>query len=102
MPLEVESKPFATPPHPIINYQSPILVNFKDLFLLSPSEIKQELCKFMTSISQEIDRYKVPVLGKNGKLNETIEVSALWSSRLYFSYKSYLVLLKYMIYVRHI
>ena len=33
----------------------------------------------MISISQGIDRYKVPVVGKNGKLNETIEVSALWS-----------------------
>ena len=30
-------------------------------------------------ISQGIDWYKVLVVGKSGKLNETIEVSALWS-----------------------
>ena len=30
-------------------------------------------------MSQGIDWYKVLVVGKNGKLNETIEVSALWS-----------------------
>ena len=30
-------------------------------------------------LSQGIYWYKVPVVGKHGKLNETIEVSALWS-----------------------
>ena len=30
-------------------------------------------------MSQGIDWYKVLVVGKNGKLNEIIEVSALWS-----------------------
>ena len=34
----------------------------------------------MISKSQGIDRYKVPVVGKNGKLNEMIERSALWSN----------------------
>ena len=33
----------------------------------------------MISISQGVDRYKVPMVGKNGKLNETIEMSTLWS-----------------------
>ena len=33
----------------------------------------------MTIKSEGIDRYKVLVVGKNGKLNETIEGSALWS-----------------------
>ena len=61
------------PPHPLINDQSLILVNFEDLVLLSLSEIKRELCKLMISISQGIDLYKVLVVGKNGKLNETIE-----------------------------
>ena len=36
----------------------------------------------MISISQGIDWYKVPVVGKNGKLNETIEGGALWSSTI--------------------
>ena len=34
----------------------------------------------MFRIGQGIDWYKVLVVGKNGKLNETIEVSALWSN----------------------
>ena len=34
----------------------------------------------MIRISQGIDWYKVLVVGKHGKLNETIEVSALWSN----------------------
>ena len=34
----------------------------------------------MISISQGINWYKVPVVGKHGKLNETIQVSALWSN----------------------
>ena len=67
------------PPQPILNDQSLILLNFEDLVLLSPSEIRRELYKLMTGISQGIDRCKVPVVGKNGKLNETIERSALWS-----------------------
>ena len=67
------------PPNPVINYPSLILVNFEFLFLLSPSEIRRELCKLMITICQGIDRYKVPVVGKDGKLNETIERSALWS-----------------------
>ena len=33
----------------------------------------------MFTISQGIERYKVPVVEKSGKLNETIEVSVLWS-----------------------
>ena len=41
--------------HPIINDQSLVLVNFEGLVLLSPSEIRQELCKLITSISQGID-----------------------------------------------
>ena len=48
-------------------------------FLLSPSEIKQEVCILLILISQGIDWYKVLMLGKNGKLNDTIEASALWS-----------------------
>ena len=31
----------------------------------------------MTRMSEGIDRYKVPGMGKNGKLNEMIEVSVL-------------------------
>ena len=45
------------------------------------SETIQELCELIISISQGIDWYKVPVVGKNGKLNDTIEVSALWSKK---------------------
>ena len=71
-------------PHPVIidiNDQTLILVNFEGLVLLSPSDIIWELCELiMIRISQGIDWYKVPVAGKNGKLNETIEVSALWSN----------------------
>ena len=63
----------------MLNDLSLILLNFEDLVLLSPSEIKRELCKLMISVSQGIDMYKVPVVGKNGKLIETIERSALWS-----------------------
>ena len=70
---------FCYPPQPILNDQSLILLNFEDLVLLSPSEIRRELYKLMTGISQGIDRCKVPVVGKNGKLNETIQRSALWS-----------------------
>ena len=66
-------------PHPVTNDQTLILVNFESLFLLSPSEIKRELCKLMTRISEGIERYKVLVVGKNGKLNEMIEMSA-WRS----------------------
>ena len=70
---------FTELPHPVINDQALILVNFEGLVLLSLSDIKQELCKFMTRMSGGIDRYKVLVVGKNGKLNKTIEGSALWS-----------------------
>ena len=70
---------FCYPPQPILNDQSLILLNFEDLLLLYPSEIRRELYKLMTGISQGIDRCKVPVVGKNGKLNETIQRSALWS-----------------------
>ena len=48
------------PPQSIINDQS-LMMHFEGLGLLSPSEITQELCKLMV------------------KLNETIEVSPLWS-----------------------
>ena len=73
--------PFCSPPPPlsVMNDQSFTLANFEGLFLLSLLEIKRELCKLITSTSQGIHRYKVPVVGKNGKLNETIEVGALWS-----------------------
>ena len=60
--------------------QSLILFNFEGLFLLSPLDITRELCEFMISGSQGTERYKVPVVGKNGKLKETIEVSVLWSN----------------------
>ena len=63
-----------------INDQTLMLDNFECLVLLSPSEIRQEVCKLMFRIGQGIDWYKVLVVGKNGKLNETIEVSALWSN----------------------
>ena len=66
-------------PHPVNNDQSLILLNFEGLVLLCPSEIKRELCKLLILINQGIDRYKVLVVGKNGKLNDTTEVSALWS-----------------------
>ena len=56
-----------------------MLVNFECLVLLPPSEMKQELCKLLILINQVIDSYKVLVVGKNGRLNDTIEVSALWS-----------------------
>ena len=56
------------------------------LFLLSPSEIKQEVCILLILISQRNVWYKVLVVGKNGKLNDTIEASALWSIRGDFSY----------------
>ena len=58
-----------------------MLDNFECLFLLSPSEIKQEVCILCILISQGIDWYKVLVVGKNGKLSDTIEASALWSSQ---------------------
>ena len=71
---------FVAPPlHPITNDQSLIPINFEDLVLFSPSEIKRELCGLMILISQGIVWYKVPVVGKDGKLNETIERSAFWS-----------------------
>ena len=57
-----------------------MLDNFECLVLLSSSEKRQEVCKLMFSIGQGIDWYKVLVVGKNSKLNETIEVSALWSN----------------------
>ena len=60
-----------------------MLDNFECLVLLSPSEIRQEVCKLMFSIGQGIDWYKVLVVGKNGKFNETIEVSALWSRSVF-------------------
>ena len=66
-------------PHHIINDQTLMLNNFECIFFLSPSEIKQEVCKLLILISQRILWYKVLVVGKNGKLNETIEASALWS-----------------------
>ena len=53
--------------------------NFKDLFLLSPSEIEREPCELLINISHGIDWYNVLVVGKNGKLNGTIELSVLWS-----------------------
>ena len=70
---------FYSPPHPVLNDQSFILLNFEGLVLLSMSEIKRKLCKLMISRSQGIHGYKVPVVGKNGKLNETMERSVLWS-----------------------
>ena len=73
---------YTPPPHLVLNDQSLILLNFEDLVLLSPSEITQELCKLMIPISQGIDSHKVLMVGKNGTLNDTIEVSALWSNKL--------------------
>ena len=67
-----------SPLYPVINDQSFILVNFESLFLLSPSEIKRKHCNILTRMSEGTHRYKVPGMGKNGKLNEMIEVSALW------------------------
>ena len=63
--------PFFVLPHPILNDQTLILLNFEDLVLLSPSEIKRELCELMISIGQGIDRYKVPMVGKNCILPES-------------------------------
>ena len=68
--------PFCSP-RPVINEQPLILVNFEGLFLLALSDIQRELCKLVITISQGIDGYEVPVVGKNDKLSETIEVSAL-------------------------
>ena len=50
------------------------------IFLLSPSVINQELCEYIISATQGTNWYKVLEVGINGKLNETIEVSALWSN----------------------
>ena len=47
----------------------------KHTVVSSPSEINEELCELMIW-------YKVPMVGINGKLNETKEVSALWSNIL--------------------
>ena len=47
--------------------------------MLDNFEIKQEVCKLLTLVSQGIDCYKGLMVGKNGKLNDTIEASALWS-----------------------
>ena len=69
--------------YPVINDQTPTLLSFEGLVLLSPSEITWEMCGLMINISQGIDWYKVPMVGKHGKLNDTIEVSALWSNRSY-------------------
>ena len=71
-----------TPPSPrTYNDQSLTLLNFEGLVFLSPSEITRELCELMITISQGVDRHEVPVVGKNGKLNETIESSGLGGSR---------------------
>ena len=40
----------------------------------------------MIDVKQGIDRYEVTVVGKHGKLNETIEVSALWSNSLEYCF----------------
>ena len=58
-----------------------MIVNLEGIVLLSASEMIWELCEFLISIIQRINWYKVPVVGRHGKLNETIEVSALWSKR---------------------
>ena len=39
----------------------------------------------MTRMSEGIYRYKVLVVGKNGKLNELIEVSVLWSNPIFLT-----------------
>ena len=44
-------------------------------------------------MSQGIDRYKVPVVLKIGKLNEMIEVSALWS--IYGSFVYHILILPF-------
>ena len=68
----------ATPPH----HQRPDPYARQLWMPFSPpsSEIKQEVCKLLTLISQGIDWYKVLVVGKNCKLNDTIKASALWSN----------------------
>ena len=43
-------------------------------------------------MSGGINRYKVLVVGKNGKLNETIEGSALWSIPLQDLYETFIAL----------
>ena len=87
--FQIHDFPILKPlPPPQINDQSLIIVNFEGLFLLSPSEITQELCKLITSTSKRIHGYKVPVVGKSGKLNDKIEVSAWWS--IYIKLKNFL------------
>ena len=56
------------------------IVKILHLVLLSPSEIIWEFCEVMINVKQGIDKSKVLAVGENGKLNEMIEVSALWSS----------------------
>ena len=70
-----------------------MLVNFEGLVLFSPSDIRQEVCISLITISQGIDWYKVLVVGKNGKLNDTIEASALWSILMTVRFTAYLHLL---------
>ena len=55
--------------------------NVRDLVLLIPSEIIWELSELMVSLSQGVNWYKVPLVGINGKFNETMEVCASWSKR---------------------
>ena len=57
-----------------------MLLNSEGIVFFSPSEIIGELCILLILISQGINRYKVLVVEKQGKFNETIEVSALWSN----------------------
>ena len=52
---------------------------FEDPVLLSPSQKIWKLCELMMNVKKGIDYYKVPIVGKIGKLNETIELSVLWS-----------------------
>ena len=63
---KVKDLPFShcVPLPPIINGQSLIIGNFECLVVLSPSEMKQEVCKLLILISQGIDRYKVLVVEK--------------------------------------
>ena len=41
--------------------------------------MNQELCALIINVKLGINWYKVPMVGINGKLHETIQVSALWS-----------------------
>ena len=72
------------PGQPISRFQGVAPGHFRDWSLINGGGgggYKTVFCRLLLSIGQGIELYKVLVVGKNGKLNETIEVSALWSNR---------------------